>query len=293
MKWKRELRWLTVIGDLLEDVVVWIDAPMVVGTDNPATVHRSRGGSAANVAATAAEAGAAVRFIGRVGDDGTGLALTDLLDSVGVQVRVQRAGSSGSVVVIVDHSAERTMFPDRAAAAELGPIDPGWLEGTRVLHLPSYGLTTASSRAAIVDAATYVRSSGGLISIDTSAISIVTQIGYATVHSLFDELQPALIFANAPEAALLGLAGATPRPGRTIVIKNGGDPAVLRLDDGTTITVAAPPVEKVRDTTGAGDAFAGGFLSAWMRGEPPEAACVTGHQRAAAVLGHAGAGGQA
>src|SRR5688572_24603757 len=113
---------VTVIGDLLEDVVVWVAGAPVEGTDNPATIRRSRGGSGANVAAAAAAAGAAARFVGRVGVDGAGDALVAQLAAAGVDVRVQRGGRTGCVVVLVDGAGERTMFPDRAAAAELGPI---------------------------------------------------------------------------------------------------------------------------------------------------------------------------
>ena len=63
---------LAVVGDLLEDIVVRIDATPTLGTDTPARIQRRRGGSAANVAACAARAGAPVRFIGCVGDDDLG-----------------------------------------------------------------------------------------------------------------------------------------------------------------------------------------------------------------------------
>src|SRR5690606_15725897 len=92
---------LTVIGDLLEDIVVWTTAPQRRGTDNPAVVTRSRGGSAANVAARAATRTPS-RFVGRVGDDPAGVLLVEALDAAGVDVRVQRGGRTGSVVVIVD-----------------------------------------------------------------------------------------------------------------------------------------------------------------------------------------------
>lgn len=101
------------LGDHVEDVVVWLRGPLRAGTDNPATVHRTRGGSAAKVA----------RFLGRVGADELGDVLTGRLRACGVDVRVQRGGRTGSVVVLVHEDGERTMLPDRGACAGLGPAD--------------------------------------------------------------------------------------------------------------------------------------------------------------------------
>src|SRR4029079_3745926 len=60
---------LCVLGDLVDDVVVWLGGPIAPDTDTPAQVFHRRGGSAANVAAFAAGIGRPVRFIGQVADD--------------------------------------------------------------------------------------------------------------------------------------------------------------------------------------------------------------------------------
>lgn len=279
---------VTVVGDLVEDVVVWLTGPVAVGTDNPATVRRSPGGSAANVAASVARAGGRARFVGRVGDDGSGDVLAGQLGTAGVDVRVQRGGRTGTVVVLVDPDGERTMFPDRGAAAALGPIDPAWLDGTAVLHVPAYGLQTAA--AVLVDAARAVRADDGAVTVDVSATSVVTGIGTEPLRALFDELAPAIVFANLDEATALGLLdGCPPWP---VVVKRGPQPALVVRPDGSITEVPAVAVDGVRDTTGAGDAFAGGFLAAWTIGGGNGdlvAACAAGHAAAAAVLGHAGA----
>ena len=62
--------------------------------------------------------------------------------------------------------------------------------------------------------------------------------------------------------------------------------------NGTVRTVEVAPVADVVDTTGAGDAFAAGYLSAWLAGGDAETSVRRGHSWAATVLGHAGAGGQ-
>ena len=101
-------------------------------------IHRTRGGSAANVAAFASAAVPA-RFIGCVGRrPGRGRAVRELAGH-GVDVRVQRRGRTGTIVVLVDGDGERTMYPDRAAAAELTEVPASWLDGAAFLHVPSYG----------------------------------------------------------------------------------------------------------------------------------------------------------
>ena len=281
---------LTAVGDLVEDIVVWTDRPTRHGTDNRARVTRSRGGSAANVAARAA-ALAPCRFVGRVGDDPAGAWLTDALAATGVDVRVQRGGRTGAVVVVVDPvGGERTMYPDRGAAADLRPIDHAWLTGTTLLHVPAYGLVTEPAAGSILDAVAVVRRRGSQLSIDVSAVTVVEELGRERFAELLDLLAPEVVLANAEEADALGLFERRPPPGGAIIVKDGPRPATVRLDDGTCRQVDALTVRGVRDTTGAGDAFAAGFLTAWIAGVDPTSACADGHRAAAAVLSAAGAG---
>lgn len=283
---------ITVIGDLLEDVVVWTTAPTRSGTDNPAVVHRSRGGSAANAAVAVAGAGGRSRFIGCVGDDAAGDALVAALQRAAVDVRVQRRGATGTVVVLVDAGGERTMFPDRAAAAQLTEIDPVWLEGTDVLHLPAYGFLGEASAAALRSAAMQVRAAGGRVSVDASATSAIDAIGVDEFLSLIGALSPDLLLANADEARLLGLGrdGRVPPRGATYVVKRGALPVLVIGDDGSVAEVPAERVHEVRDTTGAGDAFAGALLTSWAAGVALADAVRAGHAAAAAVLRTPGAG---
>ncbi|HEU4849148.1 MAG TPA: PfkB family carbohydrate kinase [Terrimesophilobacter sp.] len=278
---------LAVVGDLLEDVVIWTQAPIERGNDNAATVYRSRGGSAANVAAAAAQR-CPVRFIGRVGADARGEQLVAELQGAGVDVRVQRAGRTGTVVVLVDPDGERTMFPDRAAASELDAVHPRWLDGVGWLHVPLYGFTTPTARRAITELMRRTTAHGVPTSIDVSAVSVMRELGVPATVDLLDELAPTIVFANSDESDFLELDTRTPPPGRTHIVKRGPSPVEIRTTTGIEF-VPVPPLIEILDSTGAGDAFAAGFLPALMAGSTAVEAVRSGSGLASIALGQPGA----
>lgn len=275
---------LAVVGDLVEDVVVWPDGPLERGTDTPARVFRARGGSAANVAVAAAPY-ASTRFVGCVGADPLGDRLVQELTAAGVDVRAQRRGRTGTVVVLVDVDGERTFLPDRAAAADLDDVDRDDLRDVVVLHVPAYGLhggRTASSVRELLLTAGRVE-----VSLDASSSAVLRAIGVEDYLALVQRVRPAVLFANADEARELGLGRLR---GVTVVLKDGARPTTVLLPDGGALTVPVEPVWGVRDSTGAGDAFAGGWLSARMEGLDDAARVVRAHALARQVLTSPGAG---
>ena len=74
-----------------------------------------------------------------------------------------------------------------------------------------------------------------------------------------------------------------------VVVKDGANPALVATQDGGRYEVAATVAEKVVDATGAGDSFNGGYLTARLAGQSPEAAAKRGHAVAGIVIGHKGA----
>jgi sugar/nucleoside kinase (ribokinase family) len=276
---------LTVIGDLVEDIVVRQMGPMVIGTDNAAAIVRRRGGSGANVAAGAARL-VATRFIGRVGADSIGDGLVEALSADGVDVRVQRGGRTGTVIVLVDDTGERTMFPDRAAAGELVAIDPSWLAGTAVLHIPAYGFGSGATERVLIEAVAAARSVGAALSVDASATALISAYGVMPFRRLIERLRPEFLFANADEAEVLSLSSSVPPPGCTWIEKQGSRPAIItsNIERVARVEVDAVALGNVADTTGAGDAFAAGFLAARIAGEPLETCAQAGHACAAALL---------
>jgi len=283
---------LCCIGDLVEDVVVWVVRPPEVGTDTPAEIKRGRGGSAANVAAFAAAAGAKSRFIGKVGDDAIGHRLAGELRRDGVELAVEFGGRTGTVVVIVDPTAERTMLPDRGAATELDAVPPGALDGVAWLHVPGYSLLAdplAGTTMELISAATATTIP---VSIDVSSTGLVSDFGVDSFIERIDAIQPRVLFCNREEAMLLGAGPGRPLPGTALtIIKGGADPTVAVAASGATRELPVPPVSNVVDTTGAGDAFAAGYLVATLQGAPLLDAIAAAHRLAATVLARPGATG--
>ena len=277
------------LGDLVEDVVVWLDEPLAIGTDAAGSIIRTRGGSAANVASAAARlSGVEVRYLGCVGSDPAGDGLVAGLQEAGVDVRVQRRGRTGTILVLVEPGGERSMVPDRGSALLLETVADEWLEGLSMLHVPAYGFCGEPLATAVLDAVRRARERGVTTSIDASSVGALRSFGRDRIRSLLADLAPDHLLANAEEADFLRVEEPGYLPYTTVVVKHGARPTVA-LAGGQRIEVPVQHVTEVRDTTGAGDAFAAGYLTAVIEGATVQSACDAGNRLAATALGHAGA----
>ena len=130
------------------------------------------------------------RFIGRVGDDPLADQLVDVLADADVETYVQRGrGRTGSVVVLVEPDGERTMLPDRAAAAELASVDESWLDGVTWLHAPAYSLCGEPIGTATAALVRHVQGRWGRISVDVSSVAVVRAFGVAAFVELLRQLR--------------------------------------------------------------------------------------------------------
>jgi len=276
---------LGAVGDLVEDVVVQLLEDVNVASDTRSIVTRRRGGSAANMVEAACRAGGRARFIGQVGDDATGRWLTEQLEAVGADVMVRWRGRTGTIVVLVDPSGERTMLADRAACVELADPDPAWLAGLHTLHVPYYSLVGEPLATTTTMLASWANAARIRVSVDASSAALLEHDSPAVSLARMAALRPQVVFANELEAAVLG-DGLHPDRlgGATVIVKRGPGPATLLRAGEAPVDIAATELTDVKDTTGAGDAFAAGVLLALADGTDAETAVRHGHEVAAASL---------
>jgi sugar/nucleoside kinase (ribokinase family) len=281
---------LCTIGDLVEDVVVWLSTELNIGSDTESVIRRTRGGSAANVSMFASLTGTPSRFIGQVGHDRLGSHLCEVLRDSGVDVRVISDGRTGSIVVLVQPNGQRSFLTDRGVASHLAHFDATLMNSVSILHVPTYSLTDEPLASTCVQYIKSARATGVLISIDASSSSVLNQYGTDRYRALIESLKPEVFMCNEDEAAVLGLGAQKPMTGAVLtVIKQGPLPVVAVQHDGTTNEVAVTPVANIVDTTGAGDAFAAGFLPHYAQTKNVTDAVAHGHALASRVLQSPGA----
>ena len=231
------------LGDLLLDVVVRLDEPLVPGDDRRATSVAAAGGQAANVAAWVAALGGEARFVGKRGADAAGELVTRELRGRDVEVRGPAEGRTG-IVVSIAAAGERTMASDRGSAPDLRPddLEPEWFDGD-VLHLSGYSLHREPIAAASLRAAELARARGARVAVDLATWTDIDDAFRSRVR----ELAPELVFAGERERDAFGELDTE------WIVKRG---ALGVTVDGADH--AAKPADVV-DATGAGDAFAAGF----------------------------------
>jgi sugar/nucleoside kinase (ribokinase family) len=238
----------------------------------------------------AALTGTESRFIGQVGNDALGQQLCSSLQQAGVAVCVLAEGRTGSIVVLVQPNGERTFLTDRGVASHLSLVNASLMANVGILHVPSYSLVTeplASTSLLYIKAA---QSLGAVISIDASSTSVLEHFGVARYKSLIQSIQPQVFLCNEDEAGLLGVGVTEGMPGAALtVIKRGAHSTLAISQNNEHCEVAVAPVANIVDTTGAGDAFAAGFLPTFVATNDVEAAITRGHAVAARVLCSPGA----
>jgi sugar/nucleoside kinase (ribokinase family) len=281
---------LCTIGDLVEDVVVWLNTELNIGSDTESVIRRTRGGSAANVSMFAALTGTPSRFIGQVGHDRLGSHLCEVLRDSGVDTQVISDGRTGSIVVLVQPNGQRSFLTDRGVASHLAHFDAALMNDVSILHVPTYSLTDEPLASTCVQYINAARANGALISLDASSASILQQYGTDRYRTLIQSLQPDVFLCNEDEADVLGLGAKQPMSGAVFtVIKQGPLPVIAVQHDGATTEVAVTPVANIVDTTGAGDAFAAGFLPRYAQTKNIAEAITQGNALASRVLQSPGA----
>jgi sugar/nucleoside kinase (ribokinase family) len=275
------------VGDVMIDILATLPTPLAIGSDTPATISLLGGGSAANTASWLVSAGTDATLIARIGVDTFGqLARTELL-AAGVECRlaIDEQTPTGSCIVLVDTSGERTMIPDAGANRQLdvADIDRALFVAGSHLHLSAYALFHQGLDAA-VHALRLARSAGMTMSVDAASTAPLAELGPERFAEFVGNRL--MLLANAEEAQLLSgktdpeaAAAALGSRFGTAIVKLGADGALWSGSSGL-VRVATAPLEGV-DTTGAGDAFAAGVLSAALAGAEPAVCLRAGNELAA------------
>jgi ribokinase len=258
---------ICVLGDAHLDVVVRPLGPVAADTDTPARAVAGPGGQAANVAAWVSALGGRSRLVFARGTDlAAGLVAADLarrgVDLAGPVIE----GRTGVVVSLSDGGASRSMLTDRGVGPLLSAaaLRDTWLDGCGWLHLPAYSLVSDPIGEAALAAAAVAAERGTRLSVDLSSTAALEQYGAARFAGLLRDLQPDVVFGTAAEMALIGdLPGpdlpGPDLPGTELVVKLGA--AGVRA--GGRVHPAA--ATRAVDATGAGDAFAAGYLLGGVR----------------------------
>ncbi len=263
---------LVVIGDLMLDVTAAAGS-LARGGDVHGDVRLDPGGSAANVAAWAADAGATVTVVGSVGDDAAGRILVEALDARGITPAVSMApGARTGMMLVFSEAGERSMVAHRGANSRLTIGDlPDPLEAAAVFVS---GYTLFDRATEPVARAALSRARAAHVATDAASWPLVARCG---PDAFFEATAPAnVLFANEREAeALTGLqddeaARALARHYAIAVVKLGARGAVA-AHGGQLLRAPAMAITEV-DPTGAGDAFDGAFLAALAAGRPVDVA---------------------
>jgi sugar/nucleoside kinase (ribokinase family) len=284
-----------VVGDVINDVVVRPLASPNRGSDTDSEIVLARGGQGGNQAAWLADRGVAVRLAARVGAADAD-AQRRSLEASGVETRLvtDESAATGTIVVLLDEAGERSMFTDRGAGARLaaGDLPPTLLEGVSHLHLSGYVLFEAASREAALRLAAEASRRNVPTSLDPASVAGLRRAGR---DAFLDWAKDAsVIFPNLDEGRFLSgretahsVLDTLLAHFHEVALKLGPDGALCGNAAGERAVVAAAGTTVV-DSTGAGDAFAAGYLSALLEGRPMAERGRAGVEAAALALGTLG-----
>lgn len=258
----------------------------------------SSGGSAGNTMAAIASLGGRGAYIGLVHDDRLGRAFRHDITAIGVRFDTPAATAgpgTGRCLVLVTADGQRTMATYLGAAVELGPedVDESVVAGAQVTYLEGYLYDQPRAKAAFQRAAEVAHAAGRQVALSLSdpfCVARHRESFRALVTGSID-----ILFANEAEICMLyetedfAAAAEAARKHVAIAALTCGAAGSVILSRSDTHQIAAVPVGRVVDTTGAGDLYAAGVLFGLTSGRPLPMCGAIGSLCAAEIISHVGA----
>jgi sugar/nucleoside kinase (ribokinase family) len=285
-------RRVVVCGDVINDVLVKPAGEITPGSDTPSAIRACPGGAAAGQAAWMAHLGAQVTFAGRVGAGDADYHRRELARfGVDAHLAEDDQASTGTIVIMVAPDGERTMFTDRGANLRLRRSDlpAGLLDGAAVLHLTGYTFFEPALLEVALWLLEQARSRDLAVTIDPASAAFLARIEPGAFLRWTEGA--AVCFPNRDEAAALAgeadpatMAARLTQHYGLVLVKLGADGCLLAVPGEAPVLIPAHPAQ-ARDSTGAGDAFCGAFMSRWLAAGPdPQTADLIGAAEFAARI---------
>ncbi len=278
---------MTLIDDLRADQLYGL---MAAGIE-------ASGGSAANTVAGVASFGGRAAYIGKVADDQLGGVFTHDINAIGVHFDVPPligGAATARCLINVTPDGQRTMSTFLGASTRLTPadVDPKIIESAKIIYLEGYLFDPTDAREAFAKAAGLARASGRLIALTLSDAFVVNRYRETLLGFIDSEVD--ILLANEAELTALfetddfdAAARALRGRARLAGITRGEQGSVILSGD-ELHAVPAVPVQKVVDTTGAGDQYAAGFLYGLAQGRSLDVCGRLGSLAASEVISHYG-----
>lgn len=258
------------IGDAALDVIVKMQTELHIGSDTASHISMHGGGAAANTATWLAQLGHSVYFSCRIGDDAAGRAIAAEFDSRGIEYRREFLSNekTGVVVVLVNNKGERTMFPDSGANSGISEIDLPSLKNFDAAYLSGYSLFNPLSTSGVEAMISRIKEAEIPLIFDPASVGTMTVFGHERVLQLLPLMDVAIM--NEDEARFLAKSDSLENTLQiltslipVVVVKTGSKGARAQMRAGDVVTSQTEAIAAI-DTTGAGDAFAAGFIPQWL-----------------------------
>jgi sugar/nucleoside kinase (ribokinase family) len=265
--------------------------------DKMAAGVETSGGSAANTVAGLASFGGKGAFLGKVADDQLGRVFAHDMRAIGARFEnapLVGGPATAACMINVTPDGQRTMctYLGASTAFTEADVEAAVIEGAKIVYLEGYLFDAEAARRAFAKAAGLARASGRMLALTLSDGFVVERHREALLG--FIETQVDLLFANENEICALfetedfDAAVAALRPHVKLAAITRSEAGSVILSQGERLKVAAEPVEKVVDTTGAGDQYAAGFMFGLSRGRPLQQCGQLASLAAAEVISHYG-----